>query len=87
MAAKVFLINRQDKYCPENNNGDYIIEAWLNEEDAKVACDELDQRNPLWSHYINEMELGDKHWSRNEEKLANMEDADELISILVGDDK
>lgn len=89
-AAKVFLINKQDKYCPENNNGDYIIEAWSTFEDAEKACKTLDEIDPCWSHYICEMDLNVGTYSKalTEEQIEmNKKSNEEYISVLFGDDK
>lgn len=49
---KVYLINKQDRYCPENNNGDYIVAAFLDIDLAKEYCEKQDKFWPLWEHNI-----------------------------------
>ena len=58
MKKTIYLINRQDKYCPENNNGDYIVEAWLTRFEAEQAAKDLDEIEPSWYHIVQEIEVG-----------------------------
>lgn len=55
----IYLINKQDKYCPENNNGDYIVAAFSNKEKAQKEAFRLDRKDPSSIHYINEMKIED----------------------------
>ena len=54
--AKVFLINQQKKYCPENNT---IKAAFLNYDKAVDFIEELedDKGTDMWEYFIIEMEL------------------------------
>ncbi len=53
----VYLINKQDAYCPENNNGDYIIAAFLNREEAIEYVGTAEEDDSSYSFLINEMEI------------------------------
>lgn len=57
---EIYLISKQDKYCPENNNGDYIIECWDNYLDAKTRCEQLDYEYPTDIHIMIGMTLNMK---------------------------
>ena len=39
---KVYLINEYDRYCPENNNGDYFIAAFSTRELAEAFVKKYD---------------------------------------------
>lgn len=56
---KVYLINKQDKYCPENNNGDYIVEIYLGKNKAERRAKTLDRLWPSNIHYVQVMEVKD----------------------------
>lgn len=56
---KIYLINKQDKWCPEKNNGDYFIEAYLGENKAEKRAKSLDKQDTNYIHYVNEMEIQD----------------------------
>ena len=53
----VYLINQQDRWCPENNNGDYFIEAYSTEEAADARCAELNKKEDIWIYYVREFVL------------------------------
>jgi hypothetical protein len=55
----IYLINKQDRYCPENNNGDYFVEAYLGKVKAEKRVKVLDKQDPMWAHYVCEMEILD----------------------------
>lgn len=58
---KIYIINCQDAWCPENNNGDYIVEAWASELEAEERCKVLDKQSKgLYFHYPMEYELQGK---------------------------
>lgn len=57
----VYLINKQDKFAPENNNGDWIVEAYLDEDFAVERANELDDFDGMYSHYVIEMKIGNKN--------------------------
>lgn len=55
---KVYLINKQDNWCPENNNGDYFIEAWSTEEKALNRLKELNKKdNQADWYYVHAFDL------------------------------
>jgi len=59
---KIYLINQQDKWCPENNNGDYFIPGcYLKETNAETKCNELDIENPNYYHCVHEFEVLDSN--------------------------
>lgn len=43
--AKVYLLNKYSRSCPENNNGQHIVAAFETEEQAKEAIDVYDPKN------------------------------------------
>lgn len=53
----VYLINQQERYCPENNNGDYFIEAYSDETIANSRCAELNKKEDMWVYYVREFAL------------------------------
>lgn len=53
----VYLINKQNKYCPENNNGDYIVEAYSTKELADKRCKVLDKEDKNNEHFVMEFAL------------------------------
>lgn len=57
---KIYLINKQDRYCPENNNGDYIVAAYSNEERAEQEAIRLDKEDPSAIHFVHEMRIEDQ---------------------------
>lgn len=42
---KVYLINKYDRWCPENDNGDYFIAAFSTLEKAKVYINKHDPKS------------------------------------------
>jgi hypothetical protein len=55
---KVYLISCQDAWCPENNQGDWILEVWQNEMEAEERCKVLDKKSKgMYNHYTIEHEL------------------------------
>lgn len=56
---QVYLIDRQDRWCPENNNGQYIIEVWGDGEKAADRANYLDKTETLWYHNVIAYELED----------------------------
>ena len=42
---KIYLINKYERYCPENNNGDYFIAAFSTEEKAWKYVDRHDKKD------------------------------------------
>jgi hypothetical protein len=60
---KVYLIDKYDKYCPENNNGEYIVGVGSSREEAEKMVKRL-EKDSLWGgdgYHIMEMTL-DKVW-------------------------
>lgn len=59
----VYLIDRFDRWCPENNNGEYIVKAFSTEELAQAYVDKHDpksedgRRRSSMGCGINEMQL------------------------------
>lgn len=43
--VKIYLINQFDRWCPENNNGDYFIAAFSTLELAEKFVNKNDPRN------------------------------------------
>lgn len=62
LLKKVYLISSQDKYCPENNNGDHIVEVWDDLSKAEQRRVELDREYPTDTHYLIEMDLNKKEY-------------------------
>lgn len=52
----VFIIMSYDKYCPENQ-GEFIVEIWDNEEKAKKRIKKLEKNNQFDGFYIYNLEL------------------------------
>lgn len=52
--AKVYLLNKYSRSCPENNNGQHIVAAFETEEQAKEAIDKYDPRDPKTKRRNNE---------------------------------
>lgn len=43
--TKAYLIDEYDRHCPENNNGQYIVEVFSTLEKAKKYVDKNDPKN------------------------------------------
>lgn len=52
---KIYLINRYDKWCPENNNGDHIVAAFSSKTKAEEAVKLLDSKDETIGHTIHEL--------------------------------
>jgi hypothetical protein len=53
----VYLINQQDRWCPENNNGDCFIEAWSNEAAAEARAAKLNKPKDWACFYMCKLPL------------------------------
>jgi hypothetical protein len=49
---QVYLINKLDRFHPENNVGDWIVEIWVNPEQAADRADVLDAEDQYWFHCV-----------------------------------
>lgn len=49
---QVYLINKLDRYCPENNVGDWIVEIWVDSDKALDRANDLDELDQYWFHCV-----------------------------------
>jgi hypothetical protein len=74
--TKIYLINKQDRYCPENNNGDYFIEAWSTEKLAYKRASELDKEDGSSLYLVHEFYVDMTEEKAMEAKYRPREKAD-----------
>lgn len=49
---QVYLINKLDRFCPENNVGDWIVEIWVDPKAAADRAEVLDDKDNYWFHCV-----------------------------------
>lgn len=49
---QVYLINKLDRECSENNVGDWIIEIWADGQKAADRAEVLDKQDQYWFHCV-----------------------------------
>lgn len=55
----IYLINKQDRWCPENNNGDYIVAIFANEQNAKEYSQYWNNTDIAYDYFIDSKEFFD----------------------------
>lgn len=67
-----YLIDKQDRWCSENNNGSYIIEVWSDKTQAIKRAKELDLKDDSCEHLVMELGLDVTEEEYMEERFGNV---------------
>lgn len=80
MYKKVYLIDKYDRWCPENNDGDYFVAAFSTEELANnyvKGAKEIEGKGGCWGYSVTEFVLDSENPSGyNEQEWVEFEGDD-----------
>jgi hypothetical protein len=88
--SSVYLINKYDNWCPENNNGDYFVAAFSTLElakDYKAKAIAIEGEDGTWGYGIRWFDLDVEvpiDYKKLDEEDAEKFDLEEAMKALAG---